>query len=138
MADGRLLLLLLALAVACSLRPGVSLVIRNGTLIDPDGASRSATIVVQAGKVARVSDTELPTPPGATVVDARGQDIVPGFWDMHVHAHREDRRAYQYPLFVAHGVTTIRDAGTHLATALSERARTKTDGLAPSVIWALR
>jgi len=133
----RLLLLLLALAVACGPRPdGASLVIRNGTLIDPDGGtSRSATIVVQDGKVARVSDTELPTPPGGTVVDARGQYVIPGFWDMHVHAHREDRRVYQYPLFVAHGVTTIRDAGTHLATALSERARPKTDGLAPSVIW---
>jgi imidazolonepropionase-like amidohydrolase len=91
--SGRLLLLLLPLAVACSPRPdGASLVIRNGTIIDPDGgAARSATIVVQDGKVARVGDTELPTPPGATVVDARGQFIVPGFWDMHVHAHREDR-----------------------------------------------
>src|SRR5690606_12858522 len=38
-------------------------------------------------------------------------------------------------LYIAHGVTTIRDAGTHLATALSERARTQADELAPSVIW---
>jgi imidazolonepropionase-like amidohydrolase len=134
---GQLTLLLLALALACSPRPGTAtLVIRNGTLIDPDGgASRTATIVIQDGKVARVSETGLPTPPGAAVVDASGQYIVPGFWDMHVHAHREDRRAYHYPLYIAHGVTTIRDAGTHLATALSERVRTEADGLGPSVIW---
>lgn len=134
---GLLSLLLLALAIACSPRPGgTSLVIRNGTLIDPDGAaSRSATIVIRDGKVAEIRATELPTPTGATVVDARGQYILPGFWDMHVHAHREDRRAYHYPLYIAHGVTTIRDAGTHLATALSERARTQADDLAPSVIW---
>lgn len=98
--------------------------------------SRLGTLVLQAGKVARVSDdVSLPAPRGAMIVDGSGQYLVPGFWDMHVHAHRESRRAYHYPLYIAHGVTTIRDAGTHLATALAERARWMASELAPSVIW---
>lgn len=116
---------------------GATLVIRNVTLIDPDQTrSRLGAIVLQAGRVARVTDdVSLPPPRGATIVEGQGQYLIPGFWDMHVHAHRENRRPYHYPLFIAHGVTTIRDAGTHLATALAERARSTAGELAPSVIW---
>lgn len=126
------------LAFACVQRSGgATLVIRNVTLIDPDQSeSRLGTIVLRAGKVTRVSDdVSLQAPRGATIVDGQGRYLIPGLWDMHVHAHRENRRPYHYPLFLAHGVTTIRDAGTHLATALVERARPIEGEPAPSVIW---
>ena len=51
---------------------------------------------------------------GALVVDARGKYLIPGLWDMHVHAEANsmDSDAVQdsihwwlYPLFVANGIT---------------------------------
>ncbi len=68
-------------------------------------------------------------------VDGTGLFVLPGLWDMHVHSHRERRWTYHYPLLRAFGITGVRDAGTHLASALAFRARTKDDPLAPRVIW---
>lgn len=50
----------------------------------------------------------VPVPKGARVVNARGKYLIPGLWDMHVHPqHYTD---FYYPLFIANGVTGIRDA----------------------------
>lgn len=68
-------------------------------------------------------------------VDGTRLFLLPGLWDMHVHSHRERRWTYHYPLFRAYGITGVRDAGTHLGSALSHRARVKADPLAPRVIW---
>ena len=47
-------------------------------------------------------------PAGAQVVDAHGKYLIPGLWDMHTHARRYTD--FFYPLFLANGVTGIRDA----------------------------
>jgi len=59
------------------------------------------------------------TAPGhATVVDGRGKYLIPGLWDMHVHTvfgdwlPRDERVVL--PLFVANGVTGVRDMGGDL------------------------
>ena len=68
-------------------------------------------------------------------VDGTGLFVLPGLWDMHVHSHRERRWTYHYPLFRAFGITGVRDAGTHLGSALAHRLQAKADPLAPRVIW---
>ena len=68
-------------------------------------------------------------------VDGTGLFVLPGLWDMHVHSHRERRWTYHYPLFRAFGITGVRDAGTHLGSALAHREQAKVDPLAPRVIW---
>lgn len=68
-------------------------------------------------------------------VDGTGLFVLPGLWDMHVHSHRERRWTYHYPLFRAFGITGVREAGTHLGSALALRANAKADPLAPRVIW---
>ena len=47
-------------------------------------------------------------PTGAQVIDAHGKYLIPGLWDMHTHSRRYTD--FFYPLFVANGVTGIRDA----------------------------
>ena len=54
------------------------------------------------GKVANVS-----LPVGAQVIDAKGKYLIPGLWDMHTHSRRY--MDLFYPLFIANGVTGIRD-----------------------------
>ena len=68
-------------------------------------------------------------------VDGTGLFVLPGLWDMHVHSHRERRWTYHYPLFRAFGITGVREAGTHLGSALALREHARADALAPRVIW---
>lgn len=50
-------------------------------------------------------------------VDVKGRYVIPGLWDMHVHLEGTDlipdNRAL-LPLFLAHGITTIRDCASDL------------------------
>ncbi|MCP9767296.1 amidohydrolase [Lacihabitans sp. LS3-19] len=50
-------------------------------------------------------------------IDAKGKYIIPGLWDMHIHIEGqdlvEDNKAL-FPVFLAHGITTVRDAASDL------------------------
>lgn len=55
---------------------------------------------------------------GTRVVDATGKYLIPGLWDMHVHLfrHVDPPRTHTetfFPLFVANGVTGVRDMFTN-------------------------
>jgi imidazolonepropionase-like amidohydrolase len=54
-------------------------------------------------------------PPGAQVIDAGGRYLIPGLWDMHVHSLFAGRPDYFFPLFIANGVTGVRDMGSTLS-----------------------
>jgi dihydroorotase-like cyclic amidohydrolase len=52
----------------------------------------------------------VPIPAGARVVEARGQYLIPGLWDMHVHSSSDSiTRETFLPLYIANGVTGVRD-----------------------------
>src|SRR5262245_8331045 len=46
-------------------------------------------------------------PEGAQVVDGQGKYLIPGLWDMHAHVQGNEKA--WLPLYVANGVTGIRD-----------------------------
>jgi imidazolonepropionase-like amidohydrolase len=115
-----------------------ALAIRNVEIIDVEnGARREAqTVVIANGKIAAVGPVEkIKSPRDALIVDGTGKYLIPGLWDMHVHSHRDGRAAYHYPLFRAHGVTGIRDAGSHLGSALAAKDMARSNPLAPRIIW---
>jgi imidazolonepropionase-like amidohydrolase len=66
-------------------------------------------------------------PAAATTVDGRGKYLIPGLWDMHVHEVFGDwlpRNEQVVPLlFVANGVTGVRDMGGDLDVLKEWRAR---------------
>ena len=51
-----------------------------------------------------------PIPPQATVVRAAGKTVMPGLWDMHAHFEQVEWG----PIYLAAGVTTVRDVGNEL------------------------
>ena len=63
----------------------MTLFIKNGTLIDGTGAKpiANATILVDGGMITKVGDVQPPE--NATIIDAQGGTILPGFIDSHVH-----------------------------------------------------
>ena len=62
----------------------MTVIIRHGRVIDPGRINGPADVLIQDGKIAQVA-TELVGPPGATVMDASGKWVLPGFVDLHVH-----------------------------------------------------
>jgi imidazolonepropionase-like amidohydrolase len=60
----------------------------------------------------------------AQTLDAGGRYVIPGLWDMHVHfgggVDLVDENRSLLPLYVAHGITTVRDASGDLPTQVLE------------------
>ncbi|HEX9821273.1 MAG TPA: dihydroorotase, partial [Methylomirabilota bacterium] len=63
----------------------MSLLIRNGRVVDPAASVDGVQDVLVAGDRIERLGRELPAPDGATVVDAAGKVVCPGFIDIHVH-----------------------------------------------------
>jgi len=86
-------------------------VLTNVTVIDATGAPAkpNMTVVIRGDRIAALGRTgKVQVPKGAQVVDATGQFVIPGLWDMHVH-FRETTRSF--PLFLANGVLGVRNMG---------------------------
>lgn len=91
------------------------LVFINVTLIDMVDAKPKPgmTVIVEGKRITAIAKSgKIRAPKNADVIDASGQFMIPGLWDMHVHALQRERVDYFFPLFIANGVTGIRDMGT--------------------------
>ncbi|WP_447724456.1 amidohydrolase family protein [Sphingomonas koreensis] len=108
--------------VAAAKQKAADVVIRNVTVIDVEQAKPVAgQAVVLRGKdiVAVGPDARIARQWRATrTVDGKHRFLIPGLWDMHVHFGGgpelvEENKAL-LPLYVAHGITTIRDASGDL------------------------
>jgi len=72
----------------------MTLLIRGGRVIDPAGSVDAVQdVLIEHGKIARIGG-RLTTSQGATVIDAAGKWVCPGFIDMHVHL-REPGHEYK-------------------------------------------
>ena len=56
------------------------------------------------------------------VVDAAGKFLIPGLWDSHVHLTKLG--ASSLPVFIANGVTSVRDMGSDLGEVFQPAWRT--------------
>ena len=99
-----------------------SIVFRNVRLIDgiTDQPRDGVSIVVEGERIRAVGGPEVAAPVNATVVDLKGQTVLPGLIDTHVHTTLMDKESL--PLFLAAGVTTARDVGGKLEKVLQLRA----------------
>lgn len=84
------------------------------------------TVVVTGKRIVRVGPSVGPIPRHGRVVDATGQYLLPGLWDMHTHVYFDGTASAGtdliLPLLVANGVTGIRDMGSELDSILRARA----------------
>ena len=86
-------------------------------------ASRIPTVVIRNGRIEALGPTGATTfPDGAEVVSGRGQFLMPGLWDMHVHLGGYEGARRTLPLLLANGITGVRD----MASPLDEILRTAT------------
>ena len=89
----------------------MTLLIQGGHVIDPGRFNGVADVLIENGKISAVGPT-LAAPAGATVIQAAGQLVLPGFVDLHVH-FREPGFEYKETIqsgteaAVAGGFTTV-------------------------------
>lgn len=105
------------------------LVIRNATLVNGRGtpAEGPLDIVIERDTIVDIVPVDgvslglygrnWKRPEGDRVIDATGIYVLPGLVEMHAHIPRDGERSgprgfeYAYKLWLAHGFTTLRDAG---------------------------
>ncbi|CAN5170106.1 hypothetical protein BH09BAC3_BH09BAC3_31540 [soil metagenome] len=108
--------------------PFTQLILRGAMLIDGTGAPAvgPVDIVVRQNKIVSIASIGLPTPgmssngnrpkleEGGKELNCEGMYIMPGFVDMHGHigGGQAPIAEYVFKLWMAHGITTIRDPGS--------------------------
>jgi imidazolonepropionase-like amidohydrolase len=104
------------------------LAITHVTVINPGTSSVGAnkTLVITGDRITSVSDAaQAQIPKNARVINANGQYVIPGLWDMHVHSAFGDwfphGREVILPLLIANGVTGVRDMGGDLPVLFAWR-----------------
>lgn len=113
------ILILLVMTVVASVRPeGVRpgrLAFTNVTVIDLTGGrpKEGVTVLIADGRIAAVG-RNVRAPGGTEVVDATGKFLIPGLWDMHVHSLYAGRPELFFPMFLANGVTGVREMASTL------------------------
>lgn len=114
------------------------LVIEHVTVIDGTGSPpiEDATVTIVEGRIRDLGlSSEVRIPSGAHVFDGTGKYLIPGLWDMHTHLSKA--RASALGLFVANGVTGVRDMGGDHQELLGWRAAVNAgDLIGPSIVMA--
>ncbi len=117
--------LTLLIAAPLASLPAQTLTIANATVIDVStGALHpNSTVIVTGDRITSVGPSRAK--PAGRVVDAKGMYVIPGLWDMHTHAYfgwpRDFGDDYVLPMFIANGITGIRDMGSDLDAVLRAR-----------------
>jgi hypothetical protein len=90
-------------------RGDAPIAITGVTVIDVADGRRLTrqTVVVRGTRIAAMGRRGVRIPAGARIVDGRGRFLIPGLWDMHVHSAAAAAR--ERPLYLALGVTGVRD-----------------------------
>ena len=112
--SGRTILLAIAVfaMAATTVRAQSPIVIRNVTTVDVQtGSLRPAqTVIIEGTRTKTIGEAaQLATPKGARIVDGTGKFLIPGLWDMHVHATGPGVDRLFLPVLVANGVTGVRE-----------------------------
>ena len=101
----------------------VNLIDATGTPVQPD-----MTVIIVGQRIATIEKSATAKiPANAQVIEARGKYLIPGLWDMHVHEIfgdwlPEDEKIAPL-LFVANGITGVRDMGGDLEPLKRWRTR---------------
>ena len=122
---GTLAAVFAAAAAAGGADPGApapaAVAITHVTVIDTTGGppKPDMTVVVQDQRIVDLGKSDaVHAPGGARLIDGSGKYLIPGLWDMHVHEVFGDwiprDEKVVPPLFVANGITGVRDMGGDL------------------------
>jgi len=115
--------------------------INHVTVIDPSAPAGQSlrpnqTVLICGDRIRSVGSARgVGTPKGARGVDGSGKFLIPGLWDMHVHLSAVGTSSA--PLFLAFGVTSVRDCGSEFGVLQDWRSQIAAGTLAgPRIMGA--
>jgi hypothetical protein len=77
--------------------------------VEKGDVSKDRWVCIEGKQIKLISSGPIENPNGP-VYDCSGKYLIPGLWDMHIHDADDSFTRYEYvPLFIANGVTGIRD-----------------------------
>jgi len=120
------LLLALLLAISCSKTPTLDLLITHSEVIDVETGNifSDHQIGLLNGKIKFIDDDYSKTYTAKETLDAKGKYVIPGLWDMHIHFRGGESLIEEnkqlIPLFVANGITGVREAGGDMTNMIFE------------------
>ncbi len=94
--------------------PEKTLVIENVSLIDAVNPSvqPNKTVVIIGNRIKVIGEKgKVSIPAKAKIINGKGKYLIPGLWDSHIHLNSGKTFL---PLFVANGVTSVREMGGDL------------------------
>jgi imidazolonepropionase-like amidohydrolase len=110
--------------------------IAGARLVDATGAApvEDSVVIVRDGRIAAAGVRgKVAIPRGMAVVDAKGQTVLPGLWEMHTHFSGVEFG----PALLAAGITTARDCGGEFDYLVAQRdAIEKGNALGPRLLLA--
>lgn len=113
-----------------------TLAIVGATLIDgtDNPPLTNSAVVIHNGKIVAIGPrSSIAIPANAEIIDATGKTVLPGLWDMHAHFEQVEWG----PIYLAAGITTVRDCGNELEFITAVRdAIANGHGLGPRILAA--
>ena len=102
---------LLAIGLAAA-APHPDIVIRNITVVDVKTGNLlpHESVLIHGDRIQSIAST-VRAAANAEAIDGRGKYLIPGLWDMHVHLWYKEN---QFPMYLAWGITGLRDMGSDL------------------------
>ncbi|WP_136468110.1 amidohydrolase family protein [Flagellimonas onchidii] len=107
-------------------KQSVDMCIANTNVIDLEtGQIKLQDVYINNGRISTLINTDDNTDYIAkSTIDATGKYLLPGFWDNHIHLRGGDSLISNNKnflnLFIANGITTVRDAGGDLTPSVLE------------------
>ena len=114
------------------------LAITGGTLIDVRTGIQhpNTTVLIDGDRIVAVGATQQ-LPESVRVIDATGMWLVPGLMDMHAHTTGDLNKHKIHHLYLAYGVTTVRDTGGNLTLLRLLRDQAESGShTAPRIVFA--
>ena len=127
---------LILLPYQATAREKADVLIRHAAVVDVEHAriSSDQAVATKGDRIVAVgNDAEIAAAWGAArQVDGKGRFLIPGLWDMHVHfgggAELVEENKALLPLYVAYGITTVRDCSGDLANDVLNWRRAIAEG----------
>ncbi len=129
--------LVACLLAACqSASQPVITAITNVTVIDAvNGVRTNQTVVYNGDEIVSVGPGQVPADVAETI-DGTGKYLIPGLWDFHVHLSYDRRLTDDMPaLFLAYGVTSVRDTGGLMHRMLPIVEKMRAPGAVAPRVW---
>jgi imidazolonepropionase-like amidohydrolase len=111
------------------------LAVTNVTLIDGAGgpALNGANVFIEDGVITRIDLSSRPDTKSYEKFDGSGKFLIPGLWDMHAHYEQVEWG----PIYLAAGVTTVRDCGNEFDFITTVRNELRSGkGIGPRLLIA--